>query len=357
METQRANKKDSRVKLPIYTKYFESIIMGFIFFVLFLFPVLFTRIGGQISWHHVTKIWIDQLLLIPLFALNHWLFVPKLLLKKRYYSYLLSALGLIAIFTLAYYYYDIILNVHPISNQAIDLKRPSPIPPYARLLIYSVLIVGVDTGLLFSKKWHEIETERYLLEKKNAEMELDILRNQLSPHFFMNTLNNIYALIDFDSAKAKQAVMKLSKLMRYMLYENENGKVRLSKEFEFINSYIDLMKLRYADEMTIDFKIPEKYDDIFIPPLLFISFIENAFKHGASYENESYIRINFNVLDTILLFSCENSKQLPSDSLEKGGLGVPNSLNRIKLLYGDQYLLAINSNDKSYTVELKIPLL
>lgn len=343
--------------MPLYTKYFEGIIMGFIFLVLFLFPVIFTRIGGDISWRHVMKIWTDQMLLLPLFALNHWLFVPRLLLKKHYVRYFFSALGVILLFVLAYYYYDFIFNAQPLSNRLIDLKRPTPIPPYARLLIYSVLITGVDTGLLFSKKWHENETERYLLETKNAEMQLDILRNQLSPHFFMNTLNNIYALIDFDSEKAKQAVMKLSKLMRYMLYENENGKVRLSKEFEFINSYIDLMKLRYADEMVIDFIIPEKYDDIFIPPLLFISFIENAFKHGASYENKSHIRIKFNALDTMLLFSCENSKHLSSELLEKGGLGVPNSLNRIKLLYGERYLLAINSTEKVYTVELKIPLL
>jgi hypothetical protein len=337
-------------------KNIELYIMGFVFLVLFLMPVIFTRVRGEISWLHVVKIWKDQSLLIPLFILNHWILVPKQMLRKKYFSYIISIVSLIAFFTFSYYYYDIVLNSKPIVIQNVDLNRPTPIPPYAELLIFSVLIVGVDTGLLFSKKWQNNEKERQVLVRKNAEMELEILRNQISPHFFMNTLNNIYALIDFDSPKAKEAVMKLSKLMRYMLYENENGKVKLSKEFEFIKSYIDLMRLRFVDDKIIQYVVPEQYEDIEIPPLLFISFIENAFKHGASYENESEICITFSIDNNTLIFNCENIKHLRFATKEIGGIGMPNSLSRLKLLYGENYFLEIKSTDQKYQVELKIPL-
>ena len=337
-------------------QHIELYIMGFVFLVLFLMPVVFTRVRGEISWLHVVKIWKDQLLLIPLFALNHWLLVPKLMLRRKYFSYAVSIVSLIALFTFTYYYYDIVLNKKPVIVHNEDFNRPTPIPPYAELLIFSVLIVGVDTGLLFSKKWYKNEEERQILERKNAEMELEILRNQISPHFFMNTLNNIYALIDLDAPKARDAVIKLSKLMRYMLYENENGMVLLTKEFEFIRSYIDLMKLRFADDKIIKFKVPEQFSYIQIPPLLFISFIENAFKHGASYENESMINISFTFDDNLLVFNCNNIIHSSKTNQEQGGIGLSNSINRLKLLYGENYFLNINTTNEMYRIELKIPL-
>jgi len=329
--------------------------MGFIFLILFVLPVLFTRVDDEISWLHVTKIWRDQFLLFPIFIINHWILVPRILLRRKYSTYLLCLAFLIALCTYSYYYYDAHLFKRSIPTTPTDNKRPTPIPPYALLLMDSLLIVGVDTGLLFSKKWHENEEKKHILEKKNAEMQLDILRNQISPHFFMNTLNNIYALIDCDTPKAKQAVMKLSKLMRYMLYDNENGKVKLSKEFEFIKSYIDLMKLRFADEMTVYLLIPDNYKDVEIPPMLFISYIENAFKYGASYQIESFINIVFEISDKKLLFTCSNTKHIDRNRISDGGLGMRNSENRLKLLFGNNYNLDINSTEKVFNVSLEIP--
>ena len=331
---------------------FELLIMGFVFLVLFAIPVIFTRVDDQISWLHVRKIWIDQSLLLPLFLINHFLLVPKLLLRKKYISYFVIILSLILSFSLGYKGFE--SNTYKSKSNTVQnpTNKPKPIPPYAHLLMYSLLIVGVDTGLLFTRKWNENEHARNLLEKRNTEMQLDILRNQVSPHFLMNTLNNIYALIDLDSPKAKEAVMKLSKLMRYMLYENKNGKVKLSKEFEFVKSYIDLMKLRYADAKDIQLTLPEVYDDVLIPPLLFISYIENAFKHGTSYENESQIDISFQLIDNELIFNCKNIKHYQN---EKGGIGLENSKNRLNLLFGNDYELNINSPENEFEVNLKIP--
>ena len=339
-----------------YNSYIEYLVIGFIFLVLFALPILFTRIDGEISWLYVRKIWKDQALLIPLFALNHWFFVPKVLFRKRYTVYILSVAATIVLFTSTYYYSDEVVNKKPPRSQNSENRMPDPIPPYAGLLMYSLLIVGVDSGLLFSKKWNEIEERKHLLEKKNAEMQLDILRNQISPHFFMNTLNNIYALIDTSGPAAKAAVMKLSKLMRYMLYENGNGKVKLNKEFEFIGSYIDLMKIRYADEITIHYILPEIFDDVDIPPMLFISYIENAFKYGASYQHESFINIVFEVDEKALRFNTVNTKNTENQLFKDGGLGLENSENRLKLLFGSSYTLAIQSTERLYNVSLTIPL-
>jgi len=335
----------------------ELFIMGFVLMILFVMPVIFTRVNGQISWPHVFKIWLDQSLLLPLFAINHWLLVPFLMLKKKPVTYFLVVLSLIFTFSFGYKLTESTLFDLKSNNEQRPSDKPAPIPPYAQLLMYSLLIAGVDTGLLFSKKWYENEENKYLLETKNAEMQLEMLRNQVSPHFFMNTLNNIYALIDCDTPKAKEAVMKLSKLMRYMLYENEHKKVKISKEFEFIKSYIDLMKLRYAENVSILLHLPEEMNEVEIPPMLFICYIENAFKHGVSYQQESFITIQFEQLEDRLHFMATNSKQPDLVKQPAGGLGLINNENRLKLLYADTYLLSITSTDRIYNVSLEIPLL
>jgi hypothetical protein len=333
-----------------HLKSIEYLVIGFIFLVLFVLSVLFTRTDGEISWIYVIKIWKDLALLIPIYAINHWIFVPKVLFRRHYIPYFLCVIGLITVFTITYYYHDEVRNKKPKRRYDIENKRPDPIPPYAQLLMYSLLIIGVDTGLSFSKKWSEIEESRLTLEKKSMEMQLDILRNQISPHFFMNTLNNIYALIDNNNPAAKEAVMKLSKLMRYMLYENENAKVKLSKEFEFIRSYIDLMKLRFADEMTVHLIIPEIYEDIAIPPLLFITYIENAFKYGTSYQHECFISIIFEINDNKLQFNCNNTNYADTNKSQVGGIGLINNKNRLDLLFDKKYALTISPSEKMFYV-------
>lgn len=337
-------------------RHFGLYIMAFMLLILFLLPVLFTRVQGEISWMHVLKIWKDQSLLFVVFGLNHWLIAPKLMLRKKYGLYSICIAAVISLFSFSYYYYDNVLTMHKEKVENADPNKPTPIPPYAHLLMYSLLIVGVDSGLLFSQKWYENEENKHILEVKNAEMQLNMLRHQVSPHFFMNTLNNIYALIDCDTPKAKDAVMKLSKLMRYMLYENENDKVKFSKEFEFISSYIDLMKLRYADEVTVRLIFPEELGNQEIPPMLFICYIENAFKHGVSYQQDSFINIIFEKRESRVHFSVTNSKPPETVKNPVGGLGLQNNENRLKLLYPDNYLLMINASEKIFNVSLDLPL-
>lgn len=339
-----------------YIKSINLLIIGFIFILLFTLPVLFTRINGEIAWRYVFKIWKDQVMLIPLFAINHWILVPRLMLRRKYWLYVTSVLGIIAIFSASYYYNDEVVNKKPQKTADTRDARPDPVPPFANLLMYSLLIAGVDSGLCFSKQWHENEEKKQLLEIENNKMQLDILRNQISPHFFMNTLNNIYALVDYNSQVAKESVMKLSKMMRYLLYENENGTVKLSKEFEFIKSYIDLMKMRSEENTSILLIIPESYEDKRIPALLFLSYIENAFKYGISCQTPSFINIVFEISAGSLVFNCINSINSGYEKDNKGGLGLKNNKNRLDILFGKDYSLDIKASEKVHSVSLSIPL-
>lgn len=345
--------------------------MLFIFLLLFLLPLIFTRDSGAVAWMSVVKIWQDRILLVPLFAINHWLLVPKLMLRKKYSSYLPAVLSIILLITVTYYLYDQPVS-SPIENRPVGREKnsqqmtdrtpsgtadrhPQPVPPYADLLLFSMLIVAVDTGLSFTRQWHSTEEEKVRLEKENVEAQLGMLRNQISPHFFMNTLNNIYSLIDSDKEGSKQALVKLSKLMRYLLYENADGTVLLSKEFEFIRSYVDLMKIRYVDDIEIILKFPQVYDDVKIPVLLFVTFLENAFKYGTSYERRSSIAASFEIEGKYLAFECRNSKNLFSGNNPAGGIGLQNSRQRLDLLYKDKYSLAVHDTEDSYLLKLKIP--
>jgi hypothetical protein len=335
-------------------RYIDLIIIGFIFLILFVMPALFVRVDGAISWKHVTKIWQDNSPLILIFILHHWLLLPLLMEKRKYTLYILSIVGLIV---LAAWVCNMMDSSIPVQYSLTGKEvRPSPVPPYANMMMYAILITGVDVGLFFSKMWQKNEKRALEFEKRNTAMELEMLRSQISPHFFMNTLNNIYALTETDSAKAKSAIMKLSKLMRYLLYENNGARVLISREFEFIQNYIDLMKLRYTDDVTFDVHIPDLYDDIEIPPMLFISYIENAVKHGVSYQEKCVIKVRFCLTDESLLFSCSNDIHRNTSSLNKGGLGLKNSQMRLSLIYGSNYDLKISEEDDRYNVLLKIPI-
>ncbi len=342
-----------------FRKHIELYIILLIFIILFVLPVLFTRVNGEISWRYVLKLWQDLLLLIPIFVINHWFLAPKLMLRRRFFGYLISIFGIIAISSFSYYYYDEVINPKPRKIEIVQVKNPNPaptpIPPYAHLLMYSLLIVGVDTGLLFSKKWNENEEKKHLLEKENAEMQLDLLRNQISPHFFMNTLNNIHALIEYDKEIAKNSVVKLSQLMRVLLYENE--KYTLQNEIKFIKDYLDLMKIRVNENVEIKFEYPEVIPELNLPPLLFISFVENSFKHGIMAMGNSFIYIKFELENNLLNVLITNGKTNNSINKIVGGkIGMNNSKKRFDLIYNKDYSYVVNETETTYEVNVKVPL-
>ena len=173
----------------------------------------------------------------------------------------------------------------------------------------------------------------------------------------MNTLNNIHALVDIDPEKAKDTILELSKMMRFVLYEGNKEGVPLSRELDFIRHYVALMQLRYSDKVRITVDLPREVPERQVPPLVLITFIENAFKHGVSYQHESFIEIKVSVEGDRLSFSCRNSKAgKPTVDEGKGGVGLANVRKRLDLLYKDSYTLHILNETEIYTVELNIPL-
>ena len=171
----------------------------------------------------------------------------------------------------------------------------------------------------------------------------------------MNTLNNIHALVDIDPEKAKDTIVELSKMMRFVLYEGDKKGVSISREFDFIRHYITLMQLRYTEKVDMKVSLPTAVPDKEVPPLMLITFIENAFKHGISYQKDSFVHITAEVRDNRLHFECSNSKcERPNQ--EKGGVGLANVKKRLNLIYGENYLLNIKDEATTYHITLEIPL-
>lgn len=242
-------------------------------------------------------------------------------------------------------------------------KRGLPVPnqslfQFINTFFISLLIAGFNTGIAVTNRFFAEDQARKELEKEHMESELAFLQNQVSPHFFMNTLNNIHSLIEADQKLAQNAVLKLSEMMRYLLYESGRGKTTLAREIEFLRSYVKLMQLRVDDSVIVNFELPEKFNNVNLPPLLFISFIENAFKHGVSYREPSALTfkmiqntdsIEFIAVNTISAYS-------NGDSLvNHGGFGLENIKKRLDLLYGDKHQLIINKTDHEFNVKLIIP--
>lgn len=204
------------------------------------------------------------------------------------------------------------------------------------------------------------------LERDNLNQQLQYLKYQINPHFFMNTLNNIHALVDIDQEEAKLMIETLSKLMRYVLYEADKPMASLKDEIDFLNHYINLMKIRYADDVRISISMPTSFPDVQVPSLLFATFIENAFKHGVSCLRESFIEVCLSIDEQSrkLCFVCCNSKKPISEKTgntkkeadkAKGGVGLKNALRRIKLIYGTDYEFKIEDNTNDYRLTLKLP--
>lgn len=226
--------------------------------------------------------------------------------------------------------------------------------------ILALLLVSTDFSVNIFVNYSRERKRNEHLEHKRLENELQYLKAQLNPHFFMNTLNNIHGMVEINPKTAQEMVIELSKLMRYVLYEGERRYTTLKTEVEFIENYVALMRKRYSSrKVDVRLKMPDT--DLYgikLPPLLFMVMIENAFKHGISYKRHTDILITVEVLTGRQIhFMCKNSKRECPESDEKkySGIGLKNLRKRLDLLYGENYSLNIEDEDDTYTVNLIIP--
>ncbi len=265
-----------------------------VWLVLFCMPYLLSYGQEQDINRIIAHFWIPLVFYAFIFYLNYFVFIDRFLFNKKTVWFVVINAVLIACFIF------LKENIEDTFFKE-SLKRPSSNsestgPPF-KMFIY-IQMVSYMAPLLFSiamkttKRWVKTEAERKEATNFKLKSELQHLHYQLQPHFFFNSLNNIYALVDISPDQAKTSIHSLSKLMRYMLYETNVESIPLSKEIDFMTKYIDLMKLRITDKTVVNYSFPSKETGIKIAPLLFISLIENAFKHGVSANKASTIQIN-----------------------------------------------------------------
>jgi len=360
---------------------FQPLIIIAFWALLFASPLLFGRFEDEIDWDHIFIVWLNYLPLLIVFFINRYILLPKLFFKGKRVTYFISTVLLISVITLGLFFFHSTNNNQerrlppPERGEINGFQQPPPpefsmrerppmsriqnkpdsIPPYANFLILAILMVGFDAGLQVSMRWAKLEQEKMKLQTENIENQLAILKNQVSPHFFMNTLNNIHALVDIDSDEAKQAIIKLSNLMRHLLYDSEGKMTPIKKEINFIESYIELMRLRFSDKVKINIEIPSEIPNKFIAPLLFTSLLENAFKHGISYNSDSFINVKMSFTNDKLNFMIENSNH-PKKNEAASGIGVENTNKRLDLIYKNKYTLAIDESEKIFRINLSVPI-
>lgn len=218
-----------------------------------------------------------------------------------------------------------------------------------------ILLLGANVGF---KYYFKMATERKRLKDTQQQMlqqQLAYLKHQINPHFFMNTLNNIHALVSIDPALAEKTIETLSKLMRYVLYECDRPWVTMEKEVQFSRNYIEVMRLRLTDGFDLRVDFPAELPDAEVPPLVLLPFIENAFKHGVSYEQHSYIHVQLVATDEEAIFHCRNSRKR-AESDERGGVGLENIRKKLDLIFPGRHSLDIHTTEKDFSVTLTFPL-
>lgn len=335
----------------------ENMLYTLVWIAIFLIPFMNAQLMSEsvVDFDKVIISWGKIAPYFFIFLLNTTILAPRLLLRNRYWMYcifllviLFSVFGTIEIGDFQYWQ----------ENDTLRDKASFTDLEWYWNLVLGVLMAGANSMIKLYYRSLETERRMTILEKQNIETEMRYLKYQINPHFLMNTLNNIHAMIDFDTELAKQSVMELSRMLRYVLYDSSDSYTSLSKEVEFIENYIDLMRTRIIDDVEINLNAPDitTCRKVMMPPLLIIVLVENAFKHGISYNKRSFIDINIAVDKDSLTCVVANSRH-SAHTTEHSGIGLNNMTKRLDLTFGKDYSLTIDNNsDDKYIVELVIPI-
>ena len=296
-----------------------------------------------------TSFWIKQTLLlailISVFYLNFVVLIPRLLIRKKVSVYIVFVLVLLVLV----YFLNASINTSLNLNYLISThKEHEPLRADGHRMRFNtyvpsmtLLMIGLGITVSFIQKWQQESNLRQQLEQEKVTSELTLLKAQINPHFFFNTLNNIYSYTLSDGDVARTAIMNLSKMMRYVLYDSAHGQTPLSKEVAFIRDYIELMRLRVSAKTKINFVVPDNLKEYMVAPMLFLPFVENAFKHGISSIEEGYIFVtiweDLNRIELIVTNTVYESKRANEE--KSNGIGLSNTARRLELLYPGRYYL------------------
>jgi two-component system LytT family sensor kinase len=294
---------------------------------------------------------------IPLVYFNILILIPRYIMNSKYYKYtlaLLLSLAIVYVLKTELTYYFITKNVFPEANRE---YRPFEINHIAAVVIGEIYVLAIASSAFFTLTWLK-ERERNLVMKNNqSKMKLKYLKTQIQPHFFFNTLNNLYALSLESSSKVPDVILKLSNLMEYVLYDVNGTKfVPLIKEIDYIQNYIEIEKLRF-ENVEVFINLESNIEDVKVPPLLLISLIENAFKHGGLNNKNLKIKINCKIInDSVLQFEILNNFVLSQNLKTKKGIGLMNTKKRLKLIFKNNYKLEQEVKFNYYIIRLQIPI-
>ena len=299
-----------------------------------------------------------SILNVLLFYSHLYFLIPATLDKRKFFWWMLGCFILITCFIAIKYgfkFYIFELSDLKIVLNNKEIPFSDSIDNALGIFITNGFFVFLSTVYKFAVDWFFNEKEKAELEKQRLTAELAFLKSQINPHFLFNSLNNIYSLAYQKSDATPDAILKLSEIMRYMLYESNDNRVSLEKEITYLKSFIELQKLRFRGNAYVILEVEGHINNQFIVPLILISFVENAFKHGLATDKENPIHINVSVFEDKMLFTIKNKKH-KSNKDQTGGIGMVNVKRRLDLTYPQKYKLTVENREDDYYSELYLNL-
>lgn len=327
--------------------FLKIVLHSFLWLLLFVYPI-----ASLDSQYLIYRNWLSLTSIFFAFYFNYFVLVDYFFLKsKKIQFYFLNILLLILLYVLLSTFLSLEI-FHPSLNGKPIREIRSGAMTTVQVILPIILSIGMCIGLKVNSRLNK--NQLLLQEVKQAQLNTEIkyLKYQVQPHFLFNTLNNIYALIDNSPFLAKQSIHTMSKMMRYLLHDASNNKVPLVKEIEFLERYIDLMQLRVSSNLTLEKKFPIVNQPIKIAPLLLITFIENAFKHGIDAIKNSYITIDLEIEKNHITYLVVNSSFPEKEKVTDSGIGLENLKKRLEILYPNNFSLVTKEENHLYTAIL-----
>ncbi len=316
-----------------------------------------------LSWNITipTFFWLWQSLvlffMIVIFYSNAKIIVPKTIIKGKTSTYLIWAFLVIFAMQLIAYLYTSQTDLHNKIAALLGFKKYRNAFFDNWVFTFTLLVLGISTSWAMLQHWQKAAQHKLKLEQDKTMAELAMLKAQINPHLFFNSLNSIYSLTYSNIEDSRNALHTLSRMMRYLLYSTEGERATLLKEVEFLKDFIALMRLRANSKLCITTDIPEQLKDCPIVPMLLLPLVENAFKHGVHATDKSEIIITLKQIDTEIEFNVVNTYFEKTSNTEPGGIGLTNTKRRLQLIYPHKHTMNCGVNtDGKYEVNLKITL-
>jgi len=308
-------------------------------------------------WYSLKSNLVEFPIHILVIYINVYYLIPKFILRKKYRTYVFLLLLMLIMVYLVRTGLNYLLVTKDIWPEAEDPTKFMELNHIIAVVLGELYVIGFVSAIKLVLDWAIEKRRNEDLAKLQMSTELKYLRTQIQPHFFFNTLNNLYALTLKKSDNAPRLVIKLSNMMQYILYEVKSSKASLLKEIGHINNFIDIERLRFDDKVDSEMDITGNIEDVIVPPLLFLSFVENCFKHGMKENDNLRINMSFDISNNgyleFTLVNSFNPKKTQDDSI---GIGNENAKRRLKLLFSNNYILDSKIEGENYKLFLKIPI-